>query len=226
MNIRKFLIFIVVILLFTGCSIKKLSDDNYFYNMNLILKKEIKYSNQDAIGYQYYLPKNINVLEANDFNETLFTNGNKYYLYADVVSYYHKIKNKYKVDKSSYISKKLKYNNKSGYLEINKTSDKYYIEMMFNYAKMEAYVSYNDLTQTITDMSYILSSIRYNDDIVETLLGDQKYDLSDSETYNIFNVKKDSSEDQFLKYVNEYDNYTGQVEELIEQEEIETDKDK
>ena len=97
--------------------------------------------------------------------------------------------------------------------------------MMFNYAKMEAYIPKEDLNETITNMSYILSSVKYNKNIIETLFGNQKYDLSENEEYNIFSSKGTSSENQFLDYVNEYDNYNGEVENLIEHNEVETDKD-
>ena len=61
---------------------------------------------------------------------------------------------------------------------------------MFNYAKMEALVTESELNETISNMSYILSSVKYNDKIIETLIGNKKYDLSDNETYNIFKSKK------------------------------------
>ena len=225
MKLHKFLCFIFILFLITGCKVQELSSDNYYKNIQTILKSNIKYSNQDAVGYQYYLPSGISVLDVNDFNQTLYTNGNKYYLYADVVSFYHKVNSNYKVDKNAYISKKIKYKKNQGYLEVNRDSNKYYVEMMYNFAKIEAYVKKDDLSDTITNMSYILSSVKYNTNVIETLVGNQKYDLSDSEIYNIFNTKKGSSEDQFLKYVNEYDIYSG-AEDLIEAKEIEADNDK
>jgi hypothetical protein len=73
-------------------------------------------------------------------------------------------------------------------------------------------------------MSYILSSIKYNDNIIETLIGDKKYDLSENETYNIFNTKK-KNEGNFIDYVNEYDNYEGDdAGSLIEKDEIQNDE--
>ena len=151
--------------------------------------------------------------------------GDIYYLYADVVSYYHKVKSKYKIDKKAYISKELKYKNKFGYVEVNEYKNYYYIEMMYNYAKIESYVRKSNLKDSLNNMAFILSSVKYNNDIVESLLGEEKYNLSDNEAYNIFKTKKANS-DNFLKYVDEFDNYEGDdATDLIEKKEISQDKD-
>ena len=99
--------------------------------------------------------------------------------------------------------------------------------MMFNYAKVEAYVSKYDLIDSISNISYVLSSIKYNDNIVETILGDSKYDLGENETYNIFKTKK-KTDGNFLDWVNEYDTYSGNnssLEGLIEKDEITSDEE-
>ena len=146
-------------------------------------------------------------------------------MYTDIVSYYHKIKKNYTVDNNAFISKKLIYNGKEGYLEVNQQDDKYYIEMMFNYAKVEGYADKYDLVDSISSISYILSSIKYNDNVIETLLGDKRYNLSENETYNIFKTKK-SNDGNFLDYINEYDNYKGsdEINSLIEKDEIESEE--
>lgn len=223
MNIKKILVILICLFVFTGCKIENISDDNIMTNVNLILNKNIKYSNKDAIGYQYYLPTYMSVNNVNEFNQEIYYEGKTFYLYADIVSYYHKVKKEYKIDKNAYMSEKLNNDDKTGYLEINKVDDKYYIEMMYNYAKVEAYVYKQELVDSISSISYILSSIKYNDNIIENILGKNKYDLSGNETYNIFEAKKKTA-DNFLDYVNEYDNYNGnaEIESLIEKEEIST----
>lgn len=226
MNIKKILVILICLFVFTGCKIENISDDNIMTNVNLILNKNIKYSNKDAIGYQYYLPTYMSVNDVNEFNQEIYYEGKTFYLYADVVSYYHKIKKDYKLNKNAYISQKLENKNKIGYLEINKVKGKYYIEMMYNYAKVEAYVSKEDLVDSVSSISYLLSSIKYNDNVIESMLGENKYDLSGNETYNIFETKKNNS-GNFLDYINEYDNYNGdsEAESLIEKEEISTKKE-
>lgn len=225
MNIKRILIVFTCLILFTGCTIESISNDDIMKNVDTILSKKIKFMNKDAIGYQYYLPSHMNVRNVNDFNEEIISNRISYYLYADVVSYYYKTDVNYKIDDKAYISKKLDYDNKKGYLEVNKDGNNYYVEMMFNYAKIEASVPKYYLIDSISNMSYILSSVKYNNNIVETLIGNKKYDLSDNETYNIFKSKKKNN-GNFLDYVNEYDNYGGDLESLIEKDEIKSDKEK
>ena len=226
MNIKKILVILICLFVFTGCKIENISNDDIMTNVNLILSKNIKYSNKDAIGYQYYLPTYMTVKNVNEFNQEIYYEGKTFYLYADIVSYYHKVKKDYKVNKDAYISEGLENNNKVGYLEINKSNNKYYIEMMYNYAKIEAYVSEKEIVDSVSSISYILSSIKYNDNVIESILGESKYDLSENETYNIFETKKDNT-GNFLDYVNEYDNYNGnaEAESLIEKEEISTEEE-
>ena len=225
MNIRKVLLFLFAILCLTGCQVTNISTDNYINNINTIIKRDKKYTNKNAIGYQYFVPNGVTVTEVNDYNQTLLSNGDIYYLYADVVSYYHLVVNKYTKNEDAYISEKLETDGKYGYLEVNKVKDKYYIEMMFNYAKIESIVSKTHLKDALNNIAYILSSVKYNTDIIENLLGDEKYNLSESETYNIFKTKK-TTNDNFLKYDDEYGKYeSDDAVDLIEKKEIEQNKD-
>ena len=208
MKMKKLLIIVICLFVFSGCKIESISNDNIEENVDLIFSKKIENVNTNAIGYQYYLPSYITVKNVNDFNQELYYSGKTFYLYADVVSYYHNVENEYEVDETAYLSKKLDYDSKNGYLEINQNDNKYYVEMMYNYAKIEGYVNKNDLVDFVSSVSYILRSVKYNNNVIETILGDKKYDLSGNETYNIFKTKK-SNEGDFLDYVNEYDNYNG-----------------
>lgn len=221
MNIKKILVILICLFVLSGCKIESISNNDINKNIDLILNKKVKYTNKDAVGYQYYLPGYMRIKDSNDFNQEIYYNGRTFYLYADIVSYYHNKEVDYKVDKNAYYSKKISYNDKVGYLEINEYKDNYYIEMMYNYAKVEGYVKKEELIDSVSSITYILSSVKYNDNIIETLLGDKKYDLSNNETYNIFKTKK-SKEGNFLDYVNEYDNYKGEedLNNLIEKEEI------
>ena len=99
MRIRKTILFLLIFL-FTGCSIIDINTNNYLQNVNNIIKRNNKYTSDNAIGYQYKLPVGVTKLESNEFNEVLISNNEKYYLYADVVSYYYKTTEEYKVDKN------------------------------------------------------------------------------------------------------------------------------
>ena len=220
MRIRTTILFLLIFL-FTGCSIVNINTNDYLKNVNNIIKRNSKYTNQNAIGYQYKLPTGVTKIESNEFNEILISNNEKYYLYADVVSYYYKKNETYKVDKKAFISSELKNEDKYGYVEVNDVDGKYYVEMMYNYSKIESYINKNDLRDTLNNMAYILSSIKYNDIVIDNMLGDEKYDLSANQKYNIFNIKKGNT-NSFLKYESEYDTYNGvdASKELIEKKVI------
>jgi len=225
MSKNKIILFLLIFL-FTGCSIVNINTNDYLKNINNIIKRDSKYTSDNAIGYQYELPTGVTKIESNEFNEVLISNDEKYYLYADVVSYYYKTQENYKVDKKAYLSSELKNNDKYGYVEVNKDNDRYYVEMMYNYSKIEGYVDKKNLRDTLNNMAYILSSIKYNDNVIENLLGNEKYNLSENQKYNIFNIKK-ANNNSFIKYEREYDTYNGEDagKDLIEKKEIERDND-
>ncbi|MBQ3475108.1 MAG: hypothetical protein IJH20_02960 [Bacilli bacterium] len=228
MNRHKVLLFlltVVILLGSTACSIVNISSNNYIKNIEAILSRNSKYVNKGAIGFQYFLPNGVSVFEVNDFNQKLLSNGDIYYLYADVVSYYHGVNNSYEENENAYLSKKFEYNNKQGYVEVNEAKNSYFVEMMFNYAKIESVVKKSNLKDSLNNMAYILSSIKYNDDVVENLLGDEKYKVSEAEKYNIFETKKVTN-DNFLKYDEEYGHYDGEdAVDLIEKKEINQNED-
>lgn len=225
MKLRKVLVLILTVVALTGCTISNINTNDYMKNINTILSRKSKYTNKNAIGYQFYLPDGVVVTEVNDFNQRLMSKGDIYYLYADIVSYYHNVQTKYTIDKKAYLSKKLNKGDKYGYVEVNEQGDYYYVEMMYNYAKIESYVKKSNLKEALENMAYILSSVKYNDDIVENLLGEEKYNLSENETYNIFKTKKGNN-DNFLKYVDEFDNYEGEdAADLIEKKKIDRNRD-
>ena len=213
---------LALVFLFAGCTIVNINTDDYLKNVKNIINRDSKKVSDNAIGYQYDLPNGVSKVETSDFNQKLKSGSSTYYLYVDMVSYYYKVKNTYEVDKDAFLSSKLSNKKKSGYVEVNKDKGKYYVEMMYNYAKMESYVEEDELKETLNNMAYILSSIKYNEDVVVTLVGDEKYNLSSDETYNIFKTKK-SDNTNFLKYEKDYSTYTGEdaAQDLIEKKEIE-----
>ncbi len=222
---RKILVLILIVFTMSACTVVNINTNNYIDNINNVITRKSKYTNKNAIGFQYYLPNGVIETEVNNFNQRLMSNGDIYYLYADVVSYYHKIEFNYKENKNAFLSKTISYDGKYGYVEVNEDNGNYFVEMMFNYAKIESYVKKENLKDALNNMAFILSSIKYNDDIVKSMLGNEKYNLSESETYNIFKTKK-TSNDNFLKYADQYDNYDGEnAKDLIEKKEIDQDKD-
>jgi hypothetical protein len=122
-------------------------------------------------GYKYNLPKGLEVVDNSEYNEIILSKDYVYYLYVDAVSYYNKIIEKYEVSEKAFESMQINYQDKYGYLEITEVSNgKYFIEIMYNYAKIEVMVEEDEINKTIAYCISILSSIKYNDDILKSLL--------------------------------------------------------
>jgi len=166
--------------------------------VNVVLSKNNHLYNRVGKGYKYYVPRGVNYIDTDELNDKLYSNGIYYYLYIDAVSYYYNIDFEYQEDNSAYYSRLIDINDKKGYLEINKTdNDKYYIEFMYNYSKIEAIVDYDDINNVILNASYILSTIKFNNNVIKLMLNEE-YFVNKEEKYDIFNSKKQS--DTFLKY--------------------------
>ena len=74
---------------------------------------------------------------------------------------------------------------KKGCLQITEHSGDYLIRFFYNYARIETLVSKNDLNAAVLDASYILSTVKFNDTIIESIL--KESDLTDTEkVYEVF----------------------------------------
>ena len=211
---RLVLLFFAVLLIMTGCTVTTLSNVDVGSNIKTILTDKAKLYNVYFDGYKYYVPKGLQFVNKDQYNAK-FTDrlGNKYYLYVDAISYYHKIENTYEENKTSHYSRKLQYGKKSGYIQIDKKDDdKYLINFMFNYAKMEALVSKDDLIPVVNNMAYVLRSVTFNDKVLESLIGENVLSYQE-ETFNLFDTKSSSTEN-FLDEVAKYDkNYKKSIDE-------------
>ena len=199
---KKLIILIVCFTLLCGCT--KINNDNINNIINSVVSSDNDRANQYRNGYKFYLPNNLSTIKIDDKNNVFKENDIKYYMFVDIVSYYHKVENKYQVNEKSYYSSLINYNNKSGYVEVNVKNDKYLIEIMYNYDKIEVIVNSNDIASAITNSLIILTSVNYNDDIIDNLLEEDVLNYSE-ETFNIFETN--SNDSNFLKVVEEYDNY-------------------
>ena len=114
-------------------------------------------------------------------------------MYLDIVSYYYKKDFIYKENKDLYYSRNIDINGKKGYLEITKMDNQYYlIEFMYNYAKIEALVTEDKINDVVLNATYILSTIKYNDDVIKLVL-DEDYFANKEEKYNIFKSTNNST---------------------------------
>lgn len=220
---KKGLIVLLILILLTGCSITRVDGYNYEQILDKVLSLNIKTYNKIGKGYKYYAPYGVVRINSNDYNDVLKRGDNTYYLYVDVVSYYYKSKIEYPNKDQSYFYKEIKNGKKEGYISIKKDNDKLYVQMFYNYAKIETYVEESLLTDSIMDISYILSSINFNDSLLNKMYESGDFN-SKEEVYKLFDNKE--KEGNFLEYIKEYDKYDGSNEEVKEEEIIVEEKDK
>ncbi|MBS5806319.1 MAG: hypothetical protein KIC90_04000 [Firmicutes bacterium] len=196
----KKIILIIIILVFTaGCTnINKLSYDDIVNNITTISTKDNIY----RTGYSYYLPRGMKVADSTLYNEVIEDANSKYYLYVDVVSFYKKITKEYEINNNAIYSSKISYNDKFGYVEVNLLkNDKYLVEIMYNYAKIEVIVDKSKCKEAMLSIINILKSVEYNDSIIANLMGDDILNFNEEE-FNIFNTK--GSESNYLTVDNDY----------------------
>lgn len=207
---KKIFIFFLALVLLSGCSIntnnyiKRMDNKNYKEVMDEILSLNIKLYNKIGKGYKYYAPRGVVRTNSNSYNDVLQKDNRTYYLYVDVISYYYKSKLNIKNDSNAYFFKELNNKNKKGYVKITKNNNKMYVQMVYNYAKIETYVSEKDLNNAVEDISYIVSSVNFNDTLLKKMqmLGEFN---SKEQTYKLF--KNKDKEGNFLEYIKEYDKY-------------------
>ena len=199
---KKFLCLCLLIIC-TGCS--NLKNLDYEQILNTAFNSNYNITNENRKGYLYYLPKGMRIIKSTGNNEILSKNQDLYYLYVDLVSYYNKVESEYKEKKDVIFSKNIKKDDKFGYLEIKKTTnEKYFIEIMYNYAKIEVIVKEEKLKETLAYCSSILTSINYQDTVLKSLMDENS--LKSSEVmYNIFETA--DTESSYLQIAEEYGQY-------------------
>ena len=193
----------IVVLIVSGCSAYRLDSTDLGNNIKILLSEKVDIYNEYFDGYKYYVPKGMKILNRDEYNATfLDKNNNKYYLYVDAISYYHKTENTYMVNDKIHYSNRLEYNKKTGYINIENVDGKYFVQFMFNYAKMEAYVSEEDLTTVVNNMCFVLRTIKFNDDVLESLIGENVLSYQE-ENFTLFDTE--SSREDVLEVVQDSD---------------------
>lgn len=199
---KKILCLSLLILLLSGCSIVYVDRQSIDEIIDSILVDNVNLKNVSLNGYSYYLPQGVKLSNTNDGNSILYYNHKKMYLYVDLISYYNQIDYKYEKVANAYYETEINKNGYKGYLVITNINDKYFIEFMYKYSKIEAYVNKNDLNKTITQMAYILNSIEFNNTVIESLIGENSLNYKE-EQFDIF--KPNAEESDFLDFVEQYD---------------------
>lgn len=197
---KKIVILLLVSLILTGCTVVRIDTDDIDNTINVVLSKNNKLYNQVGKGYKYYVPRGVSYIDTVEFNDKLYSNGDYYYLYIDAISYYYQKEMVFNERDDIYYSRKFNINDKSGYLEIEEYGDKYLINFFYNYAKIQALVDKENINKTILNASYILSTVKFNHEVIKLMLDDEFF-TNKEETYNIFESTTESN--NFLEYVDE-----------------------
>lgn len=192
----------ISLFLFTGCS------NIYSLDYEEIIDNAFKYenprSNTYLKGYKLYLPSHMTLIGDLNSNNILYSYGDKYYLYVDLVSFYNKKENNYKINRTSYeYSKEFAHDDLDGYVIISKSKGGFLVEVMYNYAKIE--VVTNDINRAVSDSIVILKNIKYNYKIIDSMIGSNAL-VYDAEQFNLLGPSKEKN-DNFLGYEEEYGNY-------------------
>ena len=191
---KKVLLIIGLIFLITGCTnVNDLTYEEIIQNFGTNSSR----TNTYRTGYRYYLPRGMQVNDSTLFNEILEDGKNTYYLYVDAVSYLNQVEYEYEVNQDSLYSTAISNEDKFGYVEINlRENDKYLVEIMYNYAKIEVIVDEGDINKAMLSAISILKSIVYNDSVIANLLEDNVLNFAEEE-FDIFN--NDSNDDDYIE---------------------------
>ena len=192
----------------SGCSIVKVSTNSVNDIFETILYVDNNLSNTYMEGYELYLPQGVKVVDKSDYNLKIKDNKNYYYLYIDTIAYHYKVANAFTENYNHFYSKRLIHNNRIGYVDIVDKEDYYFVVVMYNYAKIESYVRKSDFNSVMMNMCSILSSIKYNDSVINRYVDDNKTILQE-ERFDIFDSNIEN--DNFLKYESEYGTYKEKI---------------
>lgn len=196
MRIRKILLILIIVLGLSGCV--NLNNLDYEDIINDLSNKP-KPANIYKRGYQFYIPKGLQLSNAGSNYAIISSDRSYYYLYVDLISYNKKSELNYEKTQNSIYATTINYDGKSGYVEIKLwENNQYLIEIMYNYAKIEVMVDESLIKQTLINSISILNSIKYNDIIIEKLLSDDNL-IYTTEIFDMFKDTEDNS--NILDYV-------------------------
>jgi len=192
---RKLLI-VIVLFLVVGCTVVRMDVKDIDNIVNVVLSKDNNLYNRVGKGYKYYIPRGVTYIDTFDLNEKLYSQGYNYFIYIDAVAYYHQTDFTYEENPEAYYSRAIDINGKKGYLEINEINGLYFIEYLYNYAKIEVMIHEENINSSVLNISYILSTVKFNNNVIRLLLEDD-YFATIEETYDVFAPKGESG--NFLK---------------------------
>ena len=70
---------------------------------------------------------------------------------------------------------------------------------MYNYAKIESLVNKEDINTVVMNASYILSTIKFNNNVINLMLK-KDYFTNKEEKYDLFEETDDNTNDNLIEY--------------------------
>ena len=191
------LLLIFIALTLTGCTAVRIDTSDIDNIVDVVLSKDNSLYNHIGKGYKYYIPRGVTYIDTIEFNDRLYSDGKYYYLYIDAIGYYYQKDFVHEKNKDSIYYKKLDINNKHGYIDIVKQKDKYLVEFMYNYARIETLVKKEEINKVILNSSYILSTVKFNNNVIKIML-DEDYFKYKEEKFELF--EKTEEKENVLEY--------------------------
>lgn len=195
---HKNLILIFCLLLLCGC--KQIDDNNDYITKVYNCLKEKNITNEVALGYKYYVPKGVIKIKDYDYNQVFLVDGSYLYLYVDTISFYHQEELQKPTEFTGYYEN-FNYNGKKGYILVEEKNEQYYLNIAYNYSKIEGYIPKENINKIITLSSIILNSIEYNQTVIEKILEGDLGQFSEF-TYEV--DKPEGASSNFSQLLEEY----------------------
>ena len=181
---KKFMFFVVFVLLLTGCT--KITNNLDDVVNAILVDSKIK-ANTVSTGYELYIPTGVNQVKDREYNQKFKIKDRYVYLYVDTISYYYK---------------EISLNDKTGYIGINKGDDNlYFCEIIYNYSKIEFYSDLDDLPVILANALIMQKSIKYNDNLIKMEL---ESNISDGRELKYELDSPKDSKSTFSDYLQEY----------------------
>ena len=197
---KKFIFFVIIVLLLSGCTkINKNLDEV----VDATMTNSKLPANTVSTGYELYIPTGVKQVVDSNYNQKFKIRNRYIYLYVDTVSYYYKNMLNYKnISDYDYYYKELNLNGKTGYIGIKKTEENmYFCEVVFNYSKVEFYSDIEELPLILANTLIIQKSIKYNDNLIKMELDSN---ISDGRELKYELDSPKDSKSTFSDYLQEY----------------------
>lgn len=176
---KKILTIMLVIFTLTACT--RLDTLDYDDSVHKILLKENNKITMREEGFSYYVPFGFTIVKRDGNNIVFSYKNKKIYMYVDLYAYNIKAPVKYEENEKIHYSRKINNYDKEGYISIREEKGAYFYNILYNYFRVEGYSEKEDIKLLMTKIFRLLSSVKYNDKIIEKKLNKDNNTYSETE---------------------------------------------